>query len=588
MKHFLLAISCLMTFNIHALDQETNQKDLDQRMEWFNDAKFGMFIHWGAYSVLKGSWQGKEMEFYAEWIQAKADIPKEQYVKVAERFNPEQFDADAWAKAAYEAGMKYMVITTKHHEGFCLWDSQYTKYDIKDTAGIDRDLLGELSAACKKYGLKFGTYYSTIDWHHDSQKPVEGAKGHWNKWAKIEMISPQKKKEYVQYMKNQLQELVDRYDTQIFWFDGDWNDFWTMEDGEDLYRFLRKIQPNAIINNRVAKRKEFKYDFGTPENQTPGEKLDYYWEACWTINHSWGYKAHDKKWKSSQVLIQKLIDINSKGGNLLLNVGPTPEGTFPDGCIDRLAQMGQWTKMHGDVLYGTEYAPVKRPSWGRVLKKGNSLFLHVFDWPQNQQLKIEGLAGTLQKAYVFKQANEALQFEVDDQSFTIEIPKEAYDKNSSVVVLEFAPQTLSFAKAANTEKQSTNDISLALTAATLQGKSIVYEKNTQTLRSFNSNKDSANWKQEIVIPGKYEVLLDTALNGKENSFEVKLNNKVLKGKAKNTGKWAKFEELSLGEVELDQIGNYSISLRKTSKNHQSLFKLKSIRLRPIQQDLPYD
>ncbi|MDD7984599.1 alpha-L-fucosidase [Lentisphaera marina] len=581
MKQFLIAITCLMTVSTYALEHNMATKDLDQRMAWFNDAKFGMFIHWGAYSVLKGSWQGKKMEFYAEWIQAKADIPKEQYVKVAEQFNPDQFDADAWAKAAYDAGMKYMVITTKHHEGFCLWDSQYTKYDIKDTAGIDRDLLGELSEACKKYGLKFGTYYSTIDWHHDSQKPVEGVTGHWNKWAKIEMVSPQKKKEYVQYMKNQLQELVDRYDTQIFWFDGDWNDFWTMEDGKDLYDFLRKIQPNAIINNRVAKRKEFKYDFGTPENQTPGEKLDYYWEACWTINHSWGYKAHDTKWKSSKTLIQKLIDINSKGGNLLLNVGPTPEGTFPDGCIDRLAQMGAWTQVHAKTLYETEYAPVKTPSWGRVLKKDNSLFLHVFDWPKNQKLTIEGLEGTIHKAYVFNKPEEALVFEKESQSFNITVPKEAYDHNSSVVVLEFEPNSLSFAKVAKNEKSFSNDINLALTSARIQGKSIVYEKDSQTLRSFNSNKDSVRWNQEIVIPGKYEVLLSSSLNGPENDFEVKLNDIVLKAKSSNTGKWAKFEEISLGEVELDQIGNYSISLRKTSANHKSLFKLKSIRLRPI-------
>ncbi|WDE95436.1 alpha-L-fucosidase [Lentisphaera profundi] len=582
MKLFLISLLFLLISQAPAAPKAINQEDLNQRMTWFNDAKFGMFIHWGAYSVLKGSWQGKEMEFYAEWIQAKADIPKEEYEQVAAAFNPKQFDADAWVKAASDAGMKYLVITTKHHEGFCLWDSKYTTFDIKDTAGIDRDLLGELSQSCKKYGLKFGTYYSIIDWHHDSQVSVEGAKGHWNKWAKMKMVSPVKKRKYIQYMKNQLQELVDKYDTQIFWFDGDWNDFWTMEDGQDLYRFLRKIQPTAIINNRVAKRKEFKYDFGTPENQTPGEKLDYFWEACWTINHSWGYKAHDTKWKSGKVLIQKLIDINSKGGNLLLNVGPTPEGTFPDGCIERLNEMGKWTQTHAKVLYNTEYAPVKASAWGRVLKKNNKLFLHVFDWPNNNQLQINGLEGTLTKAYVFNQPQVELEYESISQGFNIHIPSKAYDDNSSVIVLEFAEDSLSFPKNPDRKANSSNDISLPLSKASITGSSIVYEKRSQSLRSFNSNKDSVSWKQEIVIPGNYEVILNTSLKGSESTFEMKFNNQTLKGQSKNTDKWGQFEDISLGKINLDQIGAYTISLRKTSTNHGPLFKLKSIRLRPIE------
>ena len=575
-KIYLVIATCLL-INLGA--QESPQA-FDKRMQWFDQAKFGMFIHWGAYSVLKGSWQEKEMDFYAEWIQAKADIPKEQYVKVAEQFNPTQFDADAWAKAAYDAGMKYMVITTKHHEGFCLWDSKYTTYNIKDTAGYDRDLLGELSTACKKYGIKFGTYYSIIDWHHDSQRPVEGAKGHWNKWGKIEMVSAEKKKEYVTYMKNQLQELVDRYDTQIFWFDGDWNDFWTMEDGKDLYDFLRRIQPTAIINNRVAKRKEFKFDFGTPENQTPGEKLDYYWEACWTINHSWGYKAHDTNWKSAQTLIQKLIDINSKGGNLLLNVGPTPEGTFPPGCIDRLSQMGTWTKLHAKALYNTRYAPIDTPSWGRVLRKENTLYLHVFDWPKDAKLQLNGVRGKLKNARLLNGVQVVVK--ESPQGFSLDLPLKGYNSNSSVIALEFLPETLIFTKKKTQEKLPNNDISLKIEDAKIIGSSIVYEKSTQTLRSFNSSKDSATWEQEIVLPGKYEVIINAALKGPENAYEISFNNKTLLGNSKNTNKWGVFETVSLGKIELNQIGKYTIALRKTSTNHQALFKLKNIRLRPIQ------
>lgn len=283
-------------------------------MQWFNSDRFGLFIHWGIYAVLGGEYQGKRVTGYAEWIQAKADIPREKYTQPTKRFNPVSFNPEKWVLAAKAAGMKYLVITTKHHDGFCLWPSEYTTYDIADATPFKRDILAELSAACKKHGIKFGTYYSLIDWHHPSQEPKAGTKGSWAKWGNIGM-KPGRKKEYVQYMKNQIKELIEKYDTEILWFDGDWNPWWTMQDGDDLYRYIRLLKPSIIINNRVSKCAKFKYDFGTPENMTPGSALNHYWEACWIMNHTWGYSKHDKKWKSDRVLIQKLVDIASKGGN---------------------------------------------------------------------------------------------------------------------------------------------------------------------------------------------------------------------------------------------------------------------------------
>lgn len=358
------------------------------RMQWFTDAQFGLFIHYGVYSTLGGEWQGEPVKKYAEWIQRWGNITPEEYIPLASNFRPDKLDADLWVKTAKEAGMKYMVITTKHHEGFCLWDSAYTEYDLGQANDFDRDILGELKAACDKYGLKFGTYYSIIDWHHPSQRAQQA----------LNQTPMNDKEGYVTYMKAQLKELIERYDPAVMWFDGDWTKWWTMEDGIDLYNYLRALSPDLIINNRVAKRKTFKKDFGTPEQKTPGASLDHNWEACWTVNHSWGFKKSDTTWKSTDVLIQKLIDINTKGGNLLLNIGPHADGTWPEASIRQLKEMGVWNAAHAEAVYGTDFIDLPEQPWGKIAQRKGSdlnegeLFLYIFDWPENGTLVMNDIA----------------------------------------------------------------------------------------------------------------------------------------------------------------------------------------------------
>ncbi|MCL3782107.1 alpha-L-fucosidase [Prolixibacteraceae bacterium JC049] len=319
---------------------QESENDLKTRMSWFKEAKYGMFIHFGLYSQLGGVWKGKEIGGYAEWIQSGADIAAQEYAMLTATFNPKDFDADFIAETALKAGMKYIVITTKHHEGFCLWDSEYTNFDVASTPFKGRDILSELSAACKKRGLKFCTYYSIIDWHHPSQeRNIDGHNG-WTRWGEVRMKS-KKKAAYVKYMKNQIKELVEKYDTDMLWFDGDWVYWWNMADGTDLYNFIRNLKPSIIINNRVAKRKFFKRDFGTPEQEHPGGALKHYWEACYTMNHSWGFKANDHDWKNAETVYNKLKDINKKGGNLLLNIGPDGNGNVPQESVDILLEVGK-------------------------------------------------------------------------------------------------------------------------------------------------------------------------------------------------------------------------------------------------------
>jgi len=311
-----------------------------QRLKWFKDAKFGLFIHFGLYSQLGGEWNGKTVKGYAEWLQSSADIPSQVYAVQLAKFNPTNFDADLIVKTAKDAGMKYVVITTKHHEGFCLWDSKYTDFDVASTPFKGRDILKEMSVACKKYGLVFGTYYSIIDWHHPSQERNIDGTDAWGHWAEIRMKLNQTKV-YVQYMKNQIKELIDNYDTDILWFDGDWVYWWDLETGEDLYQYIRSLKPSIIINNRVAVRQKFKKDFGTPEQFHPNEPLPYPWEACYTMNDSWGFKKGDTNWKSAKVISEKLKDINNKGGNLLLNVGPDGTGRVPEKSLEILRELGK-------------------------------------------------------------------------------------------------------------------------------------------------------------------------------------------------------------------------------------------------------
>ena len=280
--------------------------DFSQRLAWFKQAKYGMFIHFGLYSQLGGKWKGKVAEHYAEWIQANMDIPAQEYAMLTHTFNPKDFDADLIVQTAKKAGMKYLVITTKHHEGFCLWDSEYTNFDVGSTP-FKRDIVAELSKACRKYGIRFGTYYSIIDWHHTSQeRNIDGHDG-WTRWGEVRMKT-NRKLEYITYLKNQVRELIERYDTDMLWFDGDWVHWWDLQTGKELYQYIRSLKPSIIINNRVAKRGLFKKDFGTPEQKHPDGPLANNWEACYTMNHSWGFKASDTDWKSPRTIYEKLKD----------------------------------------------------------------------------------------------------------------------------------------------------------------------------------------------------------------------------------------------------------------------------------------
>jgi alpha-L-fucosidase len=313
-------------------------------MKWFAEAEYGMFVVFGLYSHLAGEWKGEQVPWYGEWLQASKQIPREEYAAVIKEFYPEKFDADFIVCTAKEAGMKYLVIASKFHDGFCLWDSKYTDFDVASTPFKGRDILAELSEACKRHGLKFGIYYSIIDWNHPTQSP----KDHTNSspmrgWGQT-VIEHGRKNEYITYQTNQLLELISNYHPDMLWFDGDWTDWWTMDDGIVLYNTLRKASPNLIVNNRVAKRNGFELDFVTQEQKHFEDVFPKHWEACYTMNESWGFKRNDDKWKDAQTIYDKLKDINEKGGNLLLNIGPDGQGIVPPESVAVLKETAELLK----------------------------------------------------------------------------------------------------------------------------------------------------------------------------------------------------------------------------------------------------
>lgn len=308
--------------------REEPPEGYNKRMQWFADAQYGMFVHFGLYSTLGGEWKGVQAEWYSEWIQCTQDIPREEYAQLMDQFNPTGFDADLIVRNAKDAGMTYLVVTSKHHEGFCLWDSQHTEFDVASTPFRGRDILQELSDACKKHGLKFGLYYSIIDWNHLSQEPTPGKKG-FDRWGENQ-IRPEMKADYVTYMTNQILELMKKHDPALLWFDADWVAWWKLEDGIQLYNTIREADAAIIVNNRVAKRGSFELDYVTQEQTHFDAAFAMHWEGCYTMNKSWGYKKHDHEWKSPETVYNKLKDINEKGGVLLLNVGPDGKGVVQD------------------------------------------------------------------------------------------------------------------------------------------------------------------------------------------------------------------------------------------------------------------
>jgi len=449
----LFLVTAFSAYSLLLLKGQTGTNT--DRMEWWREARFGMFIHWGVYAVPAGTYKGQKINRIGEWIMNRGKIPVAEYQAFAQQFNPVKYDPDAWVKMAKDAGMKYIVITAKHHDGFALFKSNASKWNMADATPYGKDLLKPLAEACRKNGIKLGFYYSQAqDWNNPggaaSRKVTsegwanpdsttidaytQAHEGHWDPAQTTKTMS-----QYIDEVAvPQIKELLTGYgDVAVLWWD-------TPTGMTDAYaekiNALLKLQPNIITNDRL-KRPNFPGDYKTPEQRIPNlNELDGKdWETCMTMNETWGYKSYADKWKSTETLIRNLVDIASKGGNYLLNVGPKADGTFPQESVDLLKGMGKWMKINGEAIYNTKASPFGLFAWGRCTKKelaGNSiLYFSVFDWPADGKLTIPGLKNEIISAKLLA-GNTVLKTAATAEGVTINIPEKSSDPIATVIKVE--------------------------------------------------------------------------------------------------------------------------------------------------------
>ena len=427
-----LCVSILLTISTNAIAEwqgdlryKPSRENLEAR-EWFQDAKFGLFVHWGVYCILaKG-----------EWVMFRDEIPVDEYEKLAPRFNPVKFDADEWCRMVKDAGMRYITITSKHHDGFAMFDSKVSDYDIVDSTPYGKDVIKMLADACERHGLKLFFYHSQLDWHHPDYYP-RGRTGNYDSgrpdngdWM-----------DYLDYMDGQLKELCTNYGRiGGIWFDGMWDkpdSDWRLG---TTYRLIHELQPQAMIGSNHHRTPFKGEDFQMFEKGLPGE--DPYskdgsvsalsLETCETINNSWGYNENDKRFKSVRDLIHYLVKAAGNNANFLLNVGPKPDGTIQDEFKERLSEMGKWLSKNGESVYGTRRGPIPPQSWGVTTRKKGVIYLHVLSDSDNV-IAVPDLGKKVSSITLLD--GTVVEYENTKFGMIIKIPENKRDEYDTVMVV---------------------------------------------------------------------------------------------------------------------------------------------------------
>jgi alpha-L-fucosidase len=557
---------------------EETKAERDARMQWWREARFGLFIHWGVYSVPAGTYQGKPIGGIGEWIMNSASIPVAEYAAYAKRFNPVKFDADQWVSIAKEAGMKYIVITSKHHDGFAMFKSKASPYNIVDATPFGRDPLKELAAACRKQGLKLGFYYSQAqDWHHPGGGAYRAGGRQTDHW---DPAQAGRMEDYVrQIAVPQVREILSNYGpVAMLWWDTPVG--MTKEQIQALGSLL-KLQPGIISNNRLGG--AVRGDTETPEQFIPAQGYPGRdWETCMTMNDTWGYKSYDNNWKPAAELTRNLIDIASKGGNYLLNVGPTPEGQIPPPSVARLKRIGEWLKPNGAAIYGTSASPFKTAlKWGRATQKPGKLFLHVFDWPARGLLQVP-IANKPVKASLLAGA-QTLEATSSDDGLTLKLPAAAPDPVASVVVLDLDGPVQPIVRARSSE--AGGSFTLKADEADLAGSVQLEERGGKQNEGFWTDTNSTvSWDITVAKVGTYNVELSYALEAGPggSQFQIAAGGAKLKAKIDGTGNWETFKSVAIGKLHIDKAGPTKISVEGLQKTGAGVMNLEWLKLTPAE------
>jgi alpha-L-fucosidase len=545
------------------------------KMQWWNTVRFGMFVHWGVYSVTGGEFRGKMPTNSAEWMMNKARIPIADYkVENVDKFNPTQFDAKMFVGLAKEAGMKYIVITAKHHDGFSMFHSKCSPYNVVDATPFKRDVMMELAQACHEEGIRFGFYYSQCqDWHHPG-----GMGNNWDKTIKRVSFD-----EYVrEKAAPEIKQLLTEYGPiAIFWWDTPRD---MSKEAFDSLHSSTDLQPGIITNDRLGE--EYAGDHKTFERRIPRQApVGADWEVCMPISGSWGYKKSDTNFKSIETLIRNLADIASKGGNYLLNVSPTGNGTLLPQATERLKAIGQWMKVNSESIYGTTASPFGRLAWGRCTKKefarGTTLYLHVFDWPDHGKLFVPGLKNKVLQAYLMADW-KALDTGQEEAGVVVSLPAQAPDKINSVVVLKISGSL--DVEIAVPEPKKDGALILSAEAAYLHNNEgtrdvrVQGEAEDANLGYWTDAEAWVEWSFQIDKPGQYNVRAELAIQEAKTRFRLLLADQEKTVELASTGGYGNYVIKSLGHFSFAKAGEYRLQI-KPERDHWQPINLRQIELK---------
>jgi alpha-L-fucosidase len=538
----------------------------EERLAWWHEARFGMFIHWGLYAALAGSWNGKKTPGIGEWIMHDLKIPIEEYEKLADSFNPTKFDAEAWVDVAEAAGMKYLVITAKHHDGFCMFDSPSNPYNIVNKTPFKRDPMKELAEACNKRGIKMCFYYSQAqDWH------APGGSGHWEEetegknWSHYNRPAEDFQKYLDDVVKPNLKELLTNYGPiGLIWFDTPVGI--NKEQSESLRDLVHELQPECLVSGRVG---HDVGDYGSlGDNAHPTGPVKDAWETPATLNDTWGYRDDDHNWKSAEFLLQLLVNCASKGVNYLLNVGPTAEGVIPQPSVEILQALGKWTKVYGEAIYGTTGSPFPLdPDWGRITTKGSTIYLLVSSWPEIP-LELQGLQNQVLSARVLGPKCQDIHFEQKGDLLTLPLPADAPEDTISVIAVELDGPV----QVEPIVIQNDDSITLPLHMADLS--SGLEPNPSGFIEGWTLPEHAARWTFRMKTPGRYQVdLIERVHRHRQEAYgtptvimtfaETEYQAKVDFAKLDMSEKAKAYQHIpiSLGVIEIPSAGDHDIQIK---------------------------